>query len=147
MSSYQKYDAALLVIERAVGGAWVPVTNMSSFSYSADYNPDDNQTLIVGSETGALGLSFYDNDGEVLYPGDRIHAIYNDNPVFFEGVIDSTSIAVTYERGRKRTDFSATLASFYAAMMSFVITHPELPAEPAITRIRRYVTVNNWDAA
>jgi hypothetical protein len=106
-------------------------------------------TLLVEAETATIGLSFWDQPGELLYPADRIAAYYAGE-LIFRGTITSTSLsyvtdpAATAHGATRRVDFSATAAGLYAVQMNRTVTWTRLPLETAIQRIRRWVTVTGW---
>jgi hypothetical protein len=167
MSTRVPYDPALFLLERAevvsarlgelilgesrlgaAASAWVPVP-MATFTLSEGYTVDDNGTLISDSQTATVALSFWDDPGAVLYPADRVRASY-DGKVLFLGTVDTTSLA--YETtpeaqqhgATRRVTFTATLVGTYAAALGKTVCWTALPAEPPITRIRRWITVNGW---
>jgi hypothetical protein len=177
-SSYIKYDPKKFALLRTtavastldeflVGASKLNAPNTvrtpieaATFSVTSGYTPDATGlpnikpvvppgTLLVDAETAAISLSFWDEPGELLYPGDRIEAMYQGAAVF-RGVVDSTSLTyvadpAAYKHGAsRRVDFSATAAGLYAVMMTRTVKWSKLPAETPIKRIRRWVTVNNW---
>jgi hypothetical protein len=179
MSTYVKYDPKkfalfrttavsssldeFLLGESVLGQANTTRTliEAATFSVTNSYTPDTSGlpdakppvlpgTLLVEAETASIALSFWDEPGELLYPGDRVEALYNGQAVF-RGVIDSTSLTYATDSNAhkygatRRVDFSATAAGLYAVMMGRTIIWTKLPAETAIKRIRRWVTVNNFD--
>lgn len=129
-------------------GEWTPVP-AATFSYANGYTVNEDGTLIVDSESASIALSFRDTPGEILYPLDRIRVSYAGK-VLFEGTVDSTSLKYQTDPGAadhgasRRVDFSATILGSYAVALSKTISYAGLPAEPAIDRIRRWVTVSNW---
>lgn len=162
-----EYDPTLFVVELAqsvesrVGSmvlghtrlgaetsTWVPIP-LATFTYGFDYPPNDFGTLIIGSETASVSLSFKGEPEEIpLYPSDRVRVRYDDQTLFV-GTVDGTTItrvAVDKQHGYDHvTEFSASLVGTYAVMLTKEICHGDLPAEPAIDRIRRWVNVNGWD--
>jgi hypothetical protein len=170
VSTLQRYDPALFLLERAesvgsalgafilgvstlgggAGTGWVPIPS-ATFTLSAGYDVDDNGTLLVSADTGTVSLSFWDTPGATpLYPSDRVRASYAGETLFL-GTVDTTHIAyaVDGEAARhgatRRVDFTATIAGTYAAALQLTICWTELPEEPAIDRIRRWITVDGWD--
>ena len=168
VSAYVKYDPALFKLRRwtktastldeflvgvsvlsAGPSAWTAI-EAATVSINYSYTPDANGTLIVEADTANISLSFWDEPGPLLYPGDRIDALYGTE-VLFWGTVDSTqlSYATDPEAARhgasQRVDFSATAAGQYAVMMGRTVKWAKLPRdEAAIVRIRRWVTVNGW---
>ncbi|HLL68808.1 MAG TPA: hypothetical protein VK453_24305 [Micromonosporaceae bacterium] len=168
MSVRVAFDPALFAVQRAeslsggldgfiIGGsqlgaalsAWVTVP-LASFTYTNGYQPNADNTLIIDAETARVSLSFWENAGDVLYPSDRVRVVYAGK-VLFLGTVDSTSITYATDPDAKahgatrRVDFSATVVGTYAAAMSKTVEFVELPEETPITRISRWVTVDNWE--
>ncbi len=169
MSTRDEYDPTLFVLERAATvtaalgefvlgvsklGAtttgWVQVP-MATFSFAEAYEPDDSGTLVYQSQTATVNLSFWQKPTVApLYPADRVRATY-DGKVLFLGTVDrtTTTYAVDPQAHRfgatHRIDFGATLVGSYGAMLGKTVCWTFMPPEPAITRIRRFVTVNGWD--
>ena len=162
-----EYDPTLFVVELAESVAsrvgsmvlghtrlgvdtstWVPIP-LATFTYSFDYPPNDYGTLIVGAETASVSLSFRGEPEAIpLYPSDRVRVRYGDQTVFV-GTVEGTTIARTaVDRAKHGHDhvmaFSASLVGTYAVMLTKQICYGDLPAETAISRIRRWVTVNGW---
>jgi len=168
VSSKVTYDPALFVLERAsavsaalgslvlgastlgtTGDTWVTVP-MASFSFTEEYRPDENGTLIYEQQSAQVSLSYWHEPTVTpLVPADRVRATY-DSKVLFLGTVDTTRY--TYETdpaalahgATHRVDFSAQLVGTYAAALAKTVCWTYLPAEPAIDRIRRFVTVNGW---
>lgn len=168
MSSAAKYDFTKLEIRRYTtlasvlddmvldvteldrdADGYIPL-EMASFSYSADYNPDDHGTLIIGSETASVSISKWNSDDDPdLYVGDLVRARYDGRLLFFGTVETLTkSYATTPEANIYgevfRVDVTASLVGYYGIMMSDVVSWKKLPIETAINRIRRWVKVNGW---
>lgn len=162
----QRYDPALFSVQRATvvssrlgefvlgqsgfgvsASSWVTVP-LATFDYAFDYDPDVNGTLIIGSEAASVSLSFKGEPSVIpLYPADRIRARY-DGQTLFTGTVDSTSVvrSSSTEAGHtRRVDFSASIVGTYATALTRTVCFGDLPQESAITRIRRWVTVSNWD--
>jgi hypothetical protein len=166
---YVKYDPDKFLVERAqqvgsalgtfilgesklgaTASAWVPIP-MASFTYNADYQPDDNGTLIYGTESGVVSYSWWEgiNDPDKLYPSDRLRVSY-DGVIFFQAIVESTNIKYTadpeaqFHNSVRRVDFSANCASYYAVMMSKEISWKSLPKETALKRVQRWVKVVGW---
>lgn len=126
------------------------VVPSATVTFSSGYTPDENDTLIVDSETVTVGLSFWDELGSpVLYPGNRIEVVY-DGESICTAIVDSTSVtyaadpAAARHGATRRVDFSATAAGKYVVMMGRKVSWDKLPKESAIKRIRRWVTVSGW---
>lgn len=121
----------------------------ATVTFSSGYTPDENGTLIIDAETVTISLSFWDEPGTVLYPGNRIALVYAGK-VLCSAIVDSTTVTYAVDpEARKhgatrRCDFSATAAGQYAVMMGREVTWKKLPKESAIKRIRRWVTVSGW---
>jgi hypothetical protein len=167
MSAHVEYDPALFALHRAVTvsarlgeftigrsllGATVTTWatyESATVSISAGYSPDENGTLIVDPETATISLSYWDQPGPLLYPGDRIECVY-DGEQIFTGTISSAQLTYSTDPGSlkhgawRRVDFTATAAGVYAVVMGRTVSWKSLPAESAITRIRRWVTVNGF---
>ena len=130
---------------------WTAVPS-ATFTYSEDYQPNDAGVLIYGSQQASVSLSYWGNPPSApLYSGDHVRVRY-DNKVLFRGTVDSARFTYSVEPeaadyGRThRTDFTATLVGTYATALSKRVCWTTLPpGELAITRIRRYVTVDNWE--
>jgi hypothetical protein len=169
MSEHVAYDPALFTLERAEvvsamlgelilglsrlgeeASAWVPI-EAATFTLSAGYSPDDHGTLLPDSETASVSLSFWDGAGDSpLYPSDRVRASYAGQ-VLFLGTVDSLSVqyATSPEAARygatRHVTIAANLVGTYAVALAKEVCFRELPAESAITRIRRWITVTNWE--
>ena len=166
---YVKYDPSLFLVERAqqvgaalgkfvlgesklgsTSSAWVPIP-MASFTYNADYTPDENGTLIYGTESGVVSYSWWESETtpEKLYPSDRLRVSYN-GVIFFQAIVESTDIKYSadqdayYHQKDRRVDFTANCAGYYAIMMSKEISWTKLPQESALNRVRRWVKVTGW---
>ena len=130
------------------GSVWTVIPS-ATVSYSSGYTPNDKGTLIIDSESVSVALSFWDEPGTILYPGDRIDILYLGKRIC-AAIVDTTTINYTIDAEAKRhgatrrVDFSATAVGVYATMMGLEVTWKNLPKEPAITRIRRWLTVLNW---
>lgn len=168
MSAYIEYNPALFLLERAetvsstlgefilgeskLGnadtGAWVPVQH-ATFGYSVDYSADDNNTLIFESETASVSMSYWDTVADPLYPADRIRATYAGEVIFL-GTVANTNIVYSVDPdaadhgATRRVDLTASAVGTYAAALERIVCWKNLPKEPAITRIRRWVDVANW---
>ena len=168
MSSKVPYDPSLLSVRRmtsvsssldefligvsllGAGPSTYDDFEAATVSITNGYSPNDGGTLIVDAETASVSLSFWDTPGTILYPKDRIIIRYNGETMFY-GDVDSTSLTYTVDPAAarygatKRVDFTATATSYYAVMMSRVITWKKLPStETHIQRIRRWVTVHGF---
>ena len=170
MSTHEPYDPAAFSLERAEvvsarlgelilgvsrlgveASAWVPI-EQATFGISAGYSPDENGTLLLDSETASVSMSYWDGPaGSPLYPSDRVRAMYA-GMLLFLGTVDSTRTGYSTdpEAARhgavRRVDFSATLVGTYAATLAKQVCYRTLPAESAIARIQRWITVTNWGA-
>lgn len=137
-------------LERLSGTTWTEVP-IASFSYSESYNPDDNNTLIYGSETGNITISYYAKPAiDPLYATDKIRARYGTLWSFY-GTVDSTNWhkfttgdSLRHGGNPYQLDFTATCVGTYAALLGRTVCWTTLPTETAIVRIRRFVTVNGW---
>jgi hypothetical protein len=168
MSTALPYDPALFVLERAeqvsarlgelilgesalgtTVSAWVPIES-ATFTLSNGYTADDNGTLIVEAETASVSLSFWGDPGDVpLYPSDQVRATYG-GAVLFLGTVDTTDVTYAVDGAARRrgathrVTFSASVAGTYAVALGRTVCWEDLPEEPAIDRVRRWVTVNGW---
>jgi hypothetical protein len=161
MSTAVVYDPTLFALERAevvsarlgelilgeshLGSdtsAWVDIP-AATFSLTEGYTVDEFGTLIYDSETASVSLSFWDEPGDLLQPGDRVRASYDSHAIFL-GTVDTTDLAFDTVNGRLRFTFTAGLVGSYAALMSAVVCWTTLPAETPITRIRRWLRVVGW---
>lgn len=126
--------------------AWVPVP-LASFTMTEGYTVDGNGTLIYDSQTATVALSFVDEPGDVLQPGDRVRASY-DGAELFLGTVDTASttyVATPGGPGVRRVIFTATLVGTYATALAKTVCWTALPVESPIDRIRRWVTVTGWE--
>lgn len=171
MSTAIKYNPELFTVERAgtvsaalgefiigvsrlgstAATAWLPVP-LATFTYTSGYTPDENKTLIIDSETAQVSLSYWDDLPEPpLYSLDQVRVRYAGETLF-QGTVDSTRVAYSAdpaaaEHGAtRRIDFSASLVGDYAIALGKTVSWTNLPAEPAIDRVRRWVTVDGWDS-
>jgi len=146
------YDPHLLTIERKTGvDTWAPV-EVASLNYSANYDPDDGGTLIVGSETVRFTISGWGSAG-LLNPLDVIRVRYDGIDIgcgLYTVDTAQTTTTVDPEAKRhsgqtERVDCQCSAVGTYAAALDTIVTWPDkLPAETAIKRVRRWVTVDNW---
>lgn len=167
MSAYVKYDPKLFELRRITSvpstldefliGESVLASTTSAYilipaatvSFSSGYTPDENGTLIIDAETVTVSLSFWDEPGTLLYPGNRIEIRYAGK-VLCTAVVDSTSLTYAADPdaarhgATRRVDFTATAAGTYAVLMGRTVKWTKLPKESAIKRIRRWVTVTGW---
>lgn len=146
MSTYQKYDPTLFVVERWATDEWVTVP-LATFSYDHGYLPDENGTLIFDSESATVSLSFWDEPGDVLYSLDQVRVTYDDK-VLYRGTVDSTTLRYTADPAAKdygatrRVDFTASVVGSYAAALGKVVDWGREPDESAKEFLERYgVTV------
>jgi hypothetical protein len=169
VSAFVAYDPALLSVRRiteqsaqlrvfmvgrsrlgAIQTTSVPIP-LATVSITSGYSPNENGTLLVDPETATVSLSFWDQPGVLLYPGDRLDVRYA-NKLIFSGTVDSTTLTYSTDpealpRGKyRRIDFTATAAGVYAVVMGRTVTWKALPKEKAIDRIRRWVTVRGYDS-
>lgn len=145
------YNPDLFTVEKSSGGGWVTVA-VANLTYNASYDPDNGGTLIVGSETVRFTLSGW-GAATLLNPLDVIRVRYNgidigcglytvDNAVVTKTVDPE---AERYGGEKERVDCECSAVGTYAAAMDTIVTWADtLPAETAITRVRRWVTVNGW---
>lgn len=169
MSTAVAYDFELFAFERAevtsarlgelivgestlgtTSSAWVPVP-VASFAVTSGYTVDANGTLIVEAESANVSMEFWGTPADVpLYPSDRVRATYG-GVVLILGTVDSTTVAHTVDGeaarygATHRVSFSASIAGSHAAALGQTVCWEALPEEPAITRIRRWITVDGWD--
>lgn len=169
MSTAIAYDPALFSVERAsaissglgsfilgvskLGGAatsgWVNVPAATA-TLGWNYSPDENGTLIVDPDTCEVSISFWDEPGDILFPGDRVRVVY-DGKGLFTGTVERTALtyvvdpAAVKHGATRRVDFSATCAGRYAVMMGKEVCWDALPQELWIDRISRFVTVYGWE--
>jgi hypothetical protein len=148
-----EYNPNLFTVKALVGDILTPV-NVASLTYSASYDPDDNGTLIVGSETvrfsisgwGAAALLQSLSVVEVKYDGIDVGCgRYTVDTSTVTKTVDPT--AARFGGQTERVDCQCSAVGKYAAALDTTVTFGILPTEPAIIRIRRWVTVTNWDAA
>lgn len=144
------YDPALLTVEKSASG-WVAV-EVTSLTYTASYDPDANNTLIVGSETVRFSISGW-GAATLLNALDVIRVRYNGIDVGCGTfTVDTATVTQTvdpeaarYGGETERVDCQCSAVGTYAAALDTTVTWATaLPAETAITRVRRWVTVDNW---
>lgn len=146
-----EYDRDLFTVEKSTGGGWTAVA-VANLTYSASYDPDDGGTLIIGSETVRFVLSGW-GSAALLNPLDVIRVRYNGIDIgcgLF--TVDTATVTETvdpqaehYGGETERVDCQCSAVGTYAAAMDTIVTWADkLPAESAITRVRRWVTVNGW---
>jgi len=153
----KKFHVVRLVgVTKAGGGAYLGSSSLAinwtsqvevptaTFSYSADYTDEDN-VLIVGSETASVSVTVEAlHFTPPLLPADYVRVTYASH-VVFDGIVDTaktTKVSVSDVPGLFEFNFSATLVGVYGlAMTKEVCWTGTLPAEPAITRLRRWVEV------
>lgn len=133
----------------AASATWQEVP-AATFTYSSGYTRDQNGTLIIDSETASVSMSFWGDPPEPpLYSLDQVRTVYNSK-VIFKGTVDSTSLTYAADPAAadhgavRRVDFTATLVGAYAVALGKTVSWRNLPAETAITRVRRWVTVDGW---
>lgn len=136
-------------LDTAGTDTWIDVP-MASFSYRQSYTPNETRTLIVDAESASVSLSYWHQPTIApLFAADRVRAVYNGETIFL-GTVDSTRYTFTVDPAAAahgatyRVDFSASLVGTYAAMLAKTVCWAGLPAEPAIDRIRRWITVTGW---
>jgi len=168
MSTKVAYDPALFVLERAsavsaalgslvlgastlgtTGDTWVTVP-MASFSFTEEYRPDENNTLIYEQQSAQVSLSYWHQPAVTpLYPADRVRATYDGKQLFL-GTVDTTRFsyatdpAALAHGATHRCDFVAQLVGTYAAALAKTVCWTALPGELAIDRVRRFVAVDGW---
>jgi hypothetical protein len=125
--------------------AWVEIP-AATFTYSMDYDPDENGTLIIGSETASFSVSVVGSSTFELpaEPSDKIRAVYQGE-VIFSGIVDSTKVrrtALSPLPYRWQVDFSATLVGTYALAMTKIVCYGDLPEESAWNRLSRWVRIS-----
>lgn len=142
------YDFALFSLEKWDGAAWVAV-EAASVSYSASYDPDENRTLIIGSESLQIALSQWGDVPAILNALDVVRVSY-DSETLGTFTVDGTTVTVmpnlSSSSGEELyTVYSCSAVGTYAAAMDTVVSWAEaLPAESPIDRIERWVTVDGW---
>lgn len=167
MSTHVKYDPDLFSLQRVgaltarlgqlilgesrlgqADSAWTPV-EMATVTISGGYQPDENGTLIVGPTNANVSISSWTNPCNPLLPGDRIRAVY-DTVIVFEGVVDTTQTVrethpdAAHYGAQCRWDFTATALGDPWIAMQRIVSWVSLPQEPAIDRLRRWITVEGW---
>jgi hypothetical protein len=151
VSSYEKYNPALFVLEKQAGHttSWVPLT-AATFAWSLEYDPDENGTLIYQRETATVSMQFWGSPVVPLHCADRVRAKYHSSTIF-EGIVESTSTEYEVDDEAKahgetlRATFSASCIGKYAAALERQVCWlPVTPPPNAIDFIREYVTVENW---
>ncbi len=120
---------------------WVEVPS-ATYNYTAEYNPDENGTLIIGSETASISFSLKEPPSiPPLYPLDKVRVTYAGEVVAL-WTVDTTSVTKRpTDTIRDRYDFVATLVGTYAAAMGKEICFGDLPKESPLKRISRWVKV------
>jgi hypothetical protein len=146
-----EYDPALFTVEKSSGGSWVAV-QVANLTYSAAYDPDPKGTLIIGSETVRFTISGW-GTAVLLAALDVIRVRYNGIAIGC-GIftVDTATITKAVDPGAERyggeterIDCQCSAVGTYAAALDTIVTWASaLPAETAITRVRRWVTVDNW---
>jgi hypothetical protein len=146
-----EYNPELFTVEKKTGSTWTPV-DAANLSYSASYDPDDGGTLIVGSETIRFSISGW-GTMTLVDPLDLIRVRYAGHDIGC-GIftVDNATVTKTvdpeanrYSGNTERVDCQCSAVGTYAAALDTTVTWADkLPSEPAITRVRRWVTVNGW---
>jgi hypothetical protein len=151
--SASKYDPALFIVQRRSGTEWVHVP-AASVSYTSDYSLNDNRdgsppshvpTLVIGSETATVSITRYANSlpTDILYPADRVQAIYNDK-IILDGDVETVTITDEADPAakkygvRRRFDISCAVGGFYAHLLSRTVTWSSLPGESWVARLSRF---------
>jgi hypothetical protein len=160
-----KYDPSQFVLERSTAVSarlgelilgesklgstattWTPVP-AATLSISSSYSVNDAGVLILDSDTARVTLSFWDAPGDVLYPYDRVRATYAGKTVFL-GKVDSTDLSIETDPdaqlfgASRRVDFAASIVGVYGSALAKTVYWRALPAETAITRLRRWITLD-----
>jgi len=137
-----KYNYRLFALHRLSGLAWRTVPS-ATFTWSSDYTladhtegvpPSPVSTLVLGSETATVSLSRWDTQGDILFTGDKVRAMYAGR-IFFYGTVESVSVttvadpAAAKHGALKRLDITAAVGGFYADLLSRTVHWPDLPEE------------------
>lgn len=144
------YDPSLFTVKLLVGDILTPV-NVATLTYSAAYDPDDNSTLIVGSETIRFSISGW-GAAALVQPLSVIEVKYNGIDVGCGTyTVDTATVTKTvdptaahYGGQTERVDCQCTGVGKYAAALDTTATWGKLPVEHALTRAQRWVSVGNW---
>lgn len=126
---------------------------VSSLTVAGGYEVGDNRELSLDPATGTATMSDY-AAGEVaqlaappVRVGRRCEVVY-DGVVIFQGAIVAVVADVTAEPAATRQGYAYTrrvtysLRSYVAEMLNRTAQWAALPAEPALTRLRRWFTVS-----
>lgn len=146
-----KFDKTLLKFDYLTGNLWYPL-DFATLRYSAQYNPDSNKTLIIGSETitfsmggaGVIALSSVLSLVRLKYDGHFVGSGYF--------TVDSYQRAYSTDPDAQRhgqhfrTDATCTAVSAYAAALDLKVTYNKTrpTGETAKQFISQWVTISNW---
>jgi hypothetical protein len=142
-----RYDPTQFRVELNTSGpGWTEIA-AATFSYSSNYDVDENNTLIIGTESASISVSVIATSFTApVFPTDQVRATYKGSTIF-SGIVDTTKIAATAQSGtvnKFRYDFSATLVDKVGLALARIVCYDDLPKENALTRIQRWVTVEDY---
>jgi hypothetical protein len=172
MSEFIPYDPDLLTIERAevipatvgsfivgyskLGGGdssgYAPIP-FTSFSYTANYNPNDDRVLIVDIISGTITYEYWGdtvNSEETLRISDKVRVKYGTYWTWDAVVETVTSNTYFDQVARTHGDYQRTVMSISLLDANFAAMRKEvcwtyLPAGTALQRIRAFgVKVNGF---
>lgn len=146
-----KFNRELLTFDYLTGNLWYPLT-FSTLNYSAQYSPDSNRTLIIGSETltfsmsgaGVLALASVLTLVRLKYSGHFVGSGYFNVDTYQR---DYSTDPDAQKRGKPfRTEASCTAVSAYAAALDLKVTYNKTrpTGETAKQFIEQWVTISNW---
>jgi hypothetical protein len=145
------YNRNLVHLDYYSGGSWHPLA-FATINYAASYTPDENSTLIIGSETLNFSLNG-PGPKSLVQPLRALRLKYSTKLVgsgYF--TVDSyrrryTTDAAAAKRGKDfRTEASCSAVTAYAAALSIKVTYTKErpPNETAYQFIKQFITVSNW---
>jgi hypothetical protein len=132
-----------------------------SFSYNASYQVNQYRVLIIDTISGTLTVSYWGDptdSPELLRPSDILNIRYYDpdNGMDWKwtAVVETISPVTYFDHaarakgapGSVRTDLNVSLIDKNIASMRAQLCYGQLPPENSITRIRRWITVDEWSA-
>lgn len=151
-----KYDYESVQLTYKHGDDWLPL-KVSSINYQANYSPDDNNTLIIGSETLTLGLSGYGNR-PIKEPLTLVRLAYVHNGKSYpvgSGEFKLDSYRRSYSTDAKSASYgelfvthaTCTAVAAYASAVDAQVTYAKTrpTGEKAVDFIRSVgVRITNW---